>query len=93
MYVEEHTPQVQTTGMKNAAEMGNGIKGIDHADERRRLMEKITLLSLTTKLLDLEAERKAFNKEIGEKIKDLRESIKMNVRDTHQGKLPLEKEA
>jgi hypothetical protein len=53
-------------------------------------MEKITLLSLTTKLLDLEAERKAFNKEIGEKIRDLRESIKMNVRDTNQGKLPLE---
>ena len=53
-------------------------------------MEKITLLSLTTKLLDLEAERKAFNKEIGERIKDLREAIKMNVRDTNQGKLPLE---
>jgi hypothetical protein len=50
-------------------------------------MEKITLLSLTTKLLDLEAERKAFNKEVGEKIKDLRDSIKINVRDTNQGKL------
>lgn len=54
-------------------------------------MEKITLLSLTTKLLDLEEERKVFNKEIGETIKDLRESIKMNVRDTNQGKLPFEK--
>ena len=53
-------------------------------------MEKITLLSLTTKLLDLEAERKSFNKEIGEKIKDLREAIKMNVRDVNQGKLSLE---
>ena len=30
---------------------------------------------------------KTFNKEIGEKIKDLRESIKLNVRDTNQGKL------
>lgn len=52
-------------------------------------MEKITLLSLITKLLDLEAERKTFNKEIGEKIKDLREAIKMNVRDVNQGKLSI----
>lgn len=52
-------------------------------------MEKITLLSLTTKLLDLEAERKTFNKEIGEKIKDLWESIKLNIRDTNQGKLSI----
>ena len=53
-------------------------------------MEKITLLSLTTKLLDLEAERKAFNKEIGEKIKQVRDAIEFNVKNANQGKLPLE---
>lgn len=53
-------------------------------------MEKITLLSLTTKLLDLEAERKAFNKEIGEKIKDLRNAIEFNVKHANQEQLPLE---
>lgn len=53
-------------------------------------MEKITLLSLTTKLLDLEAERKAFNKEIGEKIKDLQNAIEFNVKHANQEQLPLE---
>ena len=53
-------------------------------------MEKITLLSLTTKLLDLEAEKKAFNKEIGEKIREVRESIEFHVKNANQGKLPLE---
>ena len=53
-------------------------------------MEKITLLSLTTKLLALEAERKVFNKEIGEKIKEIRESIEFHVKNANQGKLPLE---
>jgi hypothetical protein len=55
-------------------------------------MEKITLLSLTTSLLDLEAERKAFNKESGDKIKELRESIGFHVKNANQGKLPLEDE-
>ena len=52
-------------------------------------MEKITLLSLTTKLLDLEAERKTFNKEIGDKIKEVREAIEFNVKNANQGKLEI----
>jgi hypothetical protein len=39
-------------------------------------MEKLSLLDLTRSMLDLKAEKKAFNKEISERIKDLEADVK-----------------
>jgi hypothetical protein len=50
-------------------------------------MERITLLSLTCQMLDLETEKKAYNKEINDRIKEIKESIKANVKDSNQEKL------
>lgn len=40
-------------------------------------MEKITLLKLTRDVLDLKTEKKNFNREINERIKDLEAEIKL----------------
>jgi hypothetical protein len=44
-------------------------------------MEKIELLEATRKLLDLQTEKKDYNKEMNEKIKDVKEQIKMLVKE------------
>lgn len=44
-------------------------------------MEKIELLEATRKLLDLQTEKKNYNKELNEQIKDIKEQIKMLVKD------------
>ena len=45
-------------------------------------MEKLNLLDLTRSMLDLKAEKKTYNKEISERIKDLEEDIKRLAKET-----------
>jgi hypothetical protein len=45
-------------------------------------MEKLNLLDLTRSMLDLKAEKKTYNKEIGERIKDLEADIKRLAKET-----------
>lgn len=45
-------------------------------------MEKLNLLDLTRSLLDLKAEKKAFNKEIGVRIRSLEENIKQMAKES-----------
>ncbi|MFZ4440569.1 MAG: hypothetical protein ACOYOS_19295 [Syntrophales bacterium] len=45
-------------------------------------MEKLNLLDLTRSLLDLKAEKKAFNKEISERINEREEDIKRLAKET-----------
>lgn len=45
-------------------------------------MEKLNLLNLTRSLLDLKAEKKAFNKEIGVRIRGLEEDIKQMAKES-----------
>jgi hypothetical protein len=45
-------------------------------------MEKLNLLALTRNLLDLKAEKKAFNKEIGVRIRSLEEDIKQMAKES-----------
>lgn len=44
-------------------------------------MEKIELLEATRKLLDLQTEKKEYNKEMNEKIKDVKAQIEMLVKE------------
>jgi hypothetical protein len=45
-------------------------------------MEKLNLLDLTRSMLDLKAEKKTYNKEISERIKDLEEDIKRLAKES-----------
>jgi hypothetical protein len=45
-------------------------------------MEKLNLLDLTRSLLDLKAEKKAFNTEIGVRIRGLEEDIKQMAKES-----------
>ena len=45
-------------------------------------MEKLNLLDLTRSMLDLKAEKKTYNKEISERIKDLEDDIKRLAKES-----------